>query len=73
MLSLHIQLELVLKSIDILKTSGYSRDSRVKYKFIFHQALSSASPSPSPLVKLPIDVETSYQSNMRERNNQREN
>ena len=51
MLSLHIQLEPVLKSIDTLNTSGLLRDSRVKYKFIIHQTLSSA--SPSSLLKRP--------------------
>ena len=51
MLSSHIQLGPVLKPIVTLNTSGLSRDSGVKYKFIFHQALSSA--SPSSLLKLP--------------------
>ena len=40
MLSSHIQLGPVLKPIVILNTSGESRDSRVKYKFIF-RSLSS--------------------------------
>ena len=43
MLSLHIQVEPVLKPID----------TPSKYKFIFHKALSSA--SPSSLLKLPND------------------